>query len=142
MGGNTCDCVDVHLQTVNMKDEQKVMVKLRSMEYRNKINKKGAMGNKMYIILCRTVLCLSEAEEGVVSWWGILGAVGYFGVSSSIGEQGRDVPATVFMVHHRNGPFPFYSCLMVFLLSWAEFASGWSGLSTASHYPCPYYSCA
>ena len=69
MGGNTCDCVDVHLQTVNVKDEQKVMVKLRSMEYRNKINKKGAMGNKMYIILCRTVLCLSEAEEGVVSWW-------------------------------------------------------------------------
>ena len=72
MGGNTCDCVDVHLQTVNMKDEQKVMVKLRSMEYRNKINKKGAMGNKMYIILCRTVLCLSEAEEGDVSWWQIV----------------------------------------------------------------------
>ena len=27
------------------------------------------MGTKMYIISCRTVLCLSEAEDGVVSWW-------------------------------------------------------------------------
>ena len=26
------------------------------------------MGTKMYMISCRTV-CLSEAEDGVVSWW-------------------------------------------------------------------------
>ena len=27
MGGNTCDCVDIHLQTVHLKDAQKVMLK-------------------------------------------------------------------------------------------------------------------
>lgn len=86
------------------------------------------MGTKMYIISCRTVLCLSEAEDGVVSWWQVafiswqlsyfLGSGRVFSILESlwsiyhINEQGPEVPVTVFMDHHHKRLFPLLACVM------------------------------
>ena len=86
------------------------------------------MGTKMHIILCRAALCLSEAEDGVVSWWQVvfiswmsfyfLGSGRVFSILESlwsiccIDEQGPEVPVTVFMDHHHKRLFPLLAGVM------------------------------